>query len=215
MGDTDLSEQGSYNKMKKMLILLAAATVGFPAQAQDWAGLYGGGAFAFESIGLNDLSYGDGPVDLNGAGLGLFAGYTFQSDKVVFGVELAVTNHSGEASDGDFLMPATALNSTAVRGRVGFASGKMLPYIAVGSYRTKFKVDHEGNGDPADFGGETAKGTGLAVGVDWTLTDHSFLRVEVESIRYKDVSINFYEETDTHNYQMDARRLVVGYAVRF
>lgn len=201
--------------MKNLLILLAAAMFGSPAQAQDWAGLYGGGALTYDSIGLNDLSYGDGPVDLNGAGLGLFVGYNFQNDKMVYGVELAVTKHSGEASDGDFLLPATALNSAALRGRLGFITGKMLPYVALASYRTKFEADHEGNGDPADFGGDKAKGTGLALGIDWTLTERSFLRVEVETIRYRDVSIDFYDDSDTHEYDMDGRRLIVGYAVKF
>lgn len=183
--------------------------------AQDWTGLYGGGALSYDSIGLNDLSYGNGPVDLNGAGLGLFAGYNFQSDTFVYGVELAFSKHSGEASDGAFMLPATALNSAALRGRVGFVTGKMLPYVAVGSYRTKLEVDHEGNGDPVDFGGVTAKGTGLALGMDWTLTDRSFLRVEVEAIRYEDVSIEFYDRTDPHDYDLDAGRLTVGYAIKF
>jgi outer membrane immunogenic protein len=201
--------------MKKKLILLGAVAVGSPVGAQDWTSFYGGGTLAYDATALTDLSYGDGPADLNGAGLGLFAGYNLQRGNLVYGVELAVTKHSGEASDGDFLQPATALNSAALRGRVGYVTGRMLPYVAVGSYRSKFEVDHEGNGDPTDFGDETAKGTGLALGVDWTLKDRTFLRVEIESVHYKDGTIDFYDGSDPHDYDMDARRLVVGYAMNF
>jgi outer membrane immunogenic protein len=201
--------------MKSMLIMLAVATTAAPALAQDWSGLYGGAALSYDAVELNDLSYGDGPVDLNGAGLGLFAGYNFQSGNFVYGAELSLTKHSGEGFDGDYLEPATALSSMALRGRVGFVTGNMLPYLALGAYRTKFEADHDGSGDPADIWDETASGTGLALGVDWTLSDSSFLRVEIETIRYKDDSIGFYDGSDPHDYELDARRLTVGYAMRF
>jgi outer membrane immunogenic protein len=201
--------------MKKTLSLLAFLCLGSAASAQDWSGLYAGGALSYDAIELNDLSFGDGPVDLNGAGLGLFVGYNFQSGNLVYGAELAVTKHSGESFDGDYLEPATALSSAALRGRVGFVTGDMLPYLAVGIYRTKFEADHAGNGNPADIWGETARGTGLALGVDWTLTESSFVRVEVESIRYSDDSIGYYSGTDPHDYELDARRLTVGYAMKF
>lgn len=201
--------------MKSTAILLAATMISTPALAQDWSGLYGGAALSYDSIELNDQSYGDGPVDLNGAGVGLFVGYNLQAGNFVYGAELAFAKHSGEGSDGDYLEPATALSSTALRGRVGFVTGNMLPYLALGAYRTKFEADHGGAGDPADIWGETASGTGLALGVDWTLSDSSFLRVEIESIRYNDDSIGFYGGSDPHDYEMDARRLTVGYAMRF
>lgn len=107
-----------------------------PAAVQNWSGFYVGGTLSYDSFSVNDLSYGDGPVDLNGAGLGLFAGYNFQAGNLVYGAELAAIKHSGEGDDGDFLHPATALHSVSLRGRIGFVMVNMLPYLAVGATRT-------------------------------------------------------------------------------
>jgi outer membrane immunogenic protein len=200
--------------MTRTLGFLALLCLGTSASAQDWSGFYAGGTLSYDSITANDLSYGDGPVDLNGAGLGIFAGYNLQSGNLVYGAELSAIKHSGEGDDGDYLRPATALHSLSLRGRIGFATGKMLPYLAVGATRTTWEADHEGNGDPADVWDDTASGTSVALGVDWSLSDTSFLRVEVEKTRYGEDEIDFYNG-DIHEYDMDATRLSIGYAMRF
>ena len=201
--------------MKSALVLLAVTTNGSSAFAQDWSGSYGGATLSYDAIVLNDVSYGYGPVDLNGAGFGAFVGHNFQSGNLVYGAELAFAKHRGEAFDGSHLQPATALSSASLRGRIGFATGRMLPYLAVGAYRTKFEADHDGLGSPGNIMGETANGTGLALGLDWTVSERSFLRVEVESIRYRNDTIGFGGGSDPHDYELDARRLTVGYAIRF
>ncbi|WP_374391639.1 outer membrane protein [Tabrizicola sp.] len=195
----------------RLLFLLCLAT---PAAAQDWSGFYAGGALSYDSISPNDLSYGDGPVDVNGAGLGLFAGYNFQSGNLVYGAELAATKHSGESDDGNYLRPATALHSLALRGRIGFVSGKMLPYLAVGATRTSWQANHAGSGLDADVWDDTATGTSIALGLDWSLSERSFVRFEIERTNYGEDQIDFYNG-DIHNYEMDATHISVGYAMRF
>jgi outer membrane immunogenic protein len=200
--------------MKASVCLFAAATLATPAVAQDWTGFYAGGVLSYDSISPNDLSYGDGPVDLNGAGIGAFAGYNFQAGSLVYGAELGATVHSGEGFDGDYLEPASALHSLALRGRIGFVTGNMLPYLAVGATRTKWEANHDGSGDPSDVFADTATGTSIALGVDWSLSEKSFLRIEVERTRYGEDEIDFYNG-DIHDYEMDATRLSLGYAMRF
>lgn len=200
--------------MKTTTQLLALLCLATPVSAQDWSGFYAGGALGYDSITANDLSYGDGPVDLNGTGFGLFAGYNFQSGNLVYGAELAAIKHSGEGDDGNFLRPATALHSLALRGRIGFVTGKVLPYLAIGAIRTAWEADHWGSGLPADTWGDTATGTSVALGLDWSLSDKSFLRIELEKTRYGEDQIDFYNG-DLHTYDMDATRISVGYAMRF
>ena len=185
-----------------------------PVAVQNWSGFYAGGTLSYDSFSVNDLSVGDGPVDLNGAGLGLFAGYNVQSGNLVYGAELAAIKHSGEGDDGEFLSPATALYSVSLRGRIGFVTGKMLPYIAVGETRTSWEADAGGGGLDADVWGDKATGTSVALGVDFSLTDRSFLRAEVEATRYGQDEIDFYDG-DIHEYDMDATRFSIGYALRF
>lgn len=201
--------------MKKTTRLLALLCLATPASAQDWSGFYAGGALGYDSVTATDLSYGDGPVDLNGAGLGLFAGYNFQSGRLVYGAELAAAKHSGEGDDGNYLRPVAALHSLGLRGRIGFVTGKMLPYLAIGVTRTALEDDHVGNGDPADLATETATGTSVALGVDWSLTDKSFLRIEIESTRYSEDQLDFYGGSHFHDYGLDATRVSIGYAIRF
>jgi outer membrane immunogenic protein len=200
--------------MKFATSLLALGVLASPALAQDWSGFYAGGSLSYDSISPNDLSYGDGPVDLNGVGLGLFTGYNFQSGNMVYGAELGAIKHSGEGFDGDYLQPATALHSLTLRGRIGFVTGDMLPYLAIGATRTQWEANHEGSGDPADVWGDTATGTSVALGMDWSLSATSFLRVEVERTNYGDDEITFFD-TDVHDYEMDATRFSIGYAMRF
>lgn len=185
-----------------------------PAAVKNWAGFYAGGALSYDSFSVDDLSYGDGPVDLNGAALGLFAGYNLQAGSLVYGAELAAIKHSGEGDDGDYLRPATALHSVSLRGRIGFVTGNMLPYLAVGATRTNWEADHDGSGVASDIWGDKATGTSFALGVDWSLADRSFLRLEVEHTRYGQDEIDFYNG-DIHDYEMDATRVSVGYALRF
>lgn len=201
--------------MKKTTRLLALLCLATPASAQDWSGFYAGGALGYDSITANDLGYGDGPVDLNGAGFGLFAGYNIQSGSLVYGVELAAIKHSGEGDDGDYLRPASALHSLALRGRIGFVTGKMLPYLALGTTRTTWEADHSGNDNPGDLWEDTAKGTSVALGLDWSLGDKSFLRIEVERTRYGEDQMGFYNGADPHGYELDATRVSLGYAMRF
>jgi outer membrane immunogenic protein len=184
------------------------------AQAQDWTGFYAGGALSYDTIEINDLSFGDGSVDMTGPSPVLFAGYNFQSGNLVYGAELLVVSQSGDADDGDFLRPATADGSTQIRGRIGYVSGDVLPYLAIGATSTRVKVDHEGNGNHADFADNTSSGTSVALGLDWAMNERSFVRFEVESTSYSDDTLVFYGD-DPHEYSLDATRISVGYAYRF
>jgi outer membrane immunogenic protein len=194
--------------------LLALIGLGSPALAQDWSGFYAGGTLNYDQIEVNDLTYGDGPVDLDGAGIGIFAGYNLQSGNLVYGAEVMAATHSGEGDDGDFLVPASAEWSLGLRGRVGFVTGRMLPYLSVGLTRTAWEADHEGNGLAEDIWGDKANGTSIALGVDWSMGERSLVRFEVERTRYGENEINFYGD-DIHEYDMDATRVSVGYALQF
>lgn len=200
--------------MKKSAPFLALICLATPSFAQDWSGFYLGGALAHDAITIQGEAP-DPAIDLSGAGFGLFAGYNIQSGNLVFGAELAVAKHSGEGNDGNYMQPATAQHSLALRGRIGFAAGKVMPYLALGAVRTAWKADHNGNGFPSDMADETATGTSVALGIDWALNDRSFLRVEVERTRYGQDLIVFDGGSDPHEYEMDTTRVSVGYAIRF
>jgi outer membrane immunogenic protein len=184
------------------------------AHAQDWTGFYAGGSLSYDTIEINDLSFGDGPVDITSTSPGFFAGYNFQSGNLVYGAEILVISQSGDADDGNFLRPATADGSTQFRGRIGYVYGDVLPYLALGATRTRIEADHEGNGDDVDLAYDLASGTSIALGADWAVNEKSFVRFEVEKTSYSDDTLLFYRN-DPHDYSLDATRISVGYAYRF
>jgi len=200
--------------MKKTSPFLALICLATPSFAQDWSGFYLGGALSHDAITIQGEAP-DPAIHPDGAGFGLFAGYNIQSGNMVFGAELAAAKHSGEATDGNYMQPATTKHSLSLRGRIGFAAGKVMPYLALGATRTAWKADHNGSGFAADMADETATGTSVALGIDWSLNDRSFLRLEVERTRYGQDLIIFDGGSDPHEYEMDATRVSVGYAIRF
>jgi outer membrane immunogenic protein len=200
--------------MKMICGALTLVCLGSAALAQDWTGFYVGGALSYNTIEIEDLSFGDGPVEITGTSPVLFAGYNFQSGNLVYGAEALVNSQSGEADDGEFLRPASADGTTQIRGRIGYVYGDVLPYLALGATRTRIEADHEGDGNDADLGYDIASGTSVALGLDWAINERSFLRLEAETTSYSDDTLVFYRD-DPHDYSLDATRISVGYAYRF
>jgi outer membrane immunogenic protein len=198
----------------KMYGAVALLFLSGAAQAQDWTGFYVGGSLSYDTIEINDLSFGNGPVDISGISPVLFAGYNFQSGNLVYGVEALVIDQSGDADDGNFLRPATADGSTQIRGRIGYVYDNVLPYLAIGATSTRIKVDRGGNGNPADLTDDSASGTSVALGLDWSLNEKSFVRFEVETTSYSDGTLLFSGSSPL-DYNLDASRISVGYAYRF
>lgn len=134
----------------KLAIILAAMslpTASLPALAQDFSGIYGGVDLISDRFDAEDLSYGPGPVDANGLGVGVFAGYNWQSGNIVFGPELYLTSHSADCNDGAYFLPFSAKRSMGVKARLGYTIGNIMPYLSVGTVRTKVEADHTGGGD--------------------------------------------------------------------
>ena len=195
-------------------LLVPQITAVQTASAQDWAGPYAGGQLSWDNFAVEDRNYGTGPKTINGAGFGVFGGYNFQSGPWVYGPELQLTKHSAEGDVDEYFLPATIESSVGLRARVGYATGKTLPYLAIGAASTRWNADHEGLGNPADFGHATARGISVALGVDVAMQANSFLRIEVETTRYNDSDILFHE-VDPHGYGLNNTRISVGYAIRF
>ncbi len=197
-------------KLAIIFVAMSLPALAAPAVAQDFSGLYAGGNLSLDRFDAQDLSYGPIPVDVNGIGFGVFAGYNWQSGNFVFGPELFAAKHNADGDDRSFFLPFTAKHSYGLKARLGYTVGKTMPYLSVGAVRTKVEADHNGAGMLAD---DTASGVSFGLGADWAMTDHSFLRVEVERTNYKDDSFDW--SGDIHDYSLDRTSLSVGYAFRF
>ncbi len=184
---------------------VAASVMSTPSFS--WNGAYVGGQIGY-GFGKSKLTDNPDPSDSeapnstsfkpNGFLGGIYAGYNFNvGNSVILGVDgdFSYDNlkKSISAFDSDLNMNASAESklqwSSAVRGRVGYAVDRFLPYIAggvaFGNVKNTVSIDNY-----TYSGSKTMTGWTLGAGLDYAATDNVILRFEY---RYTDFGKkNFY-----------------------
>jgi outer membrane immunogenic protein len=177
--------------MKKFLlagvVIISASTAAMAADlavpvdpVYDWTGFY---------LGLNaGVAWNNSDVDFDGGGLavglvdgiegdqteftgGVEAGYNWQMDSIVFGLE-ADFNYLGFDESEDFVLGAATASVDfkadwfgTVRGRIGFAADNFLFYGTGGLAYGHAKIE----GDLDDGAGNTLSGDDSSVNWGWTI----------------------------------------------
>lgn len=200
--------------MKGIAILLTTTLIASTAQAQDWTGFYAGGGFAFDSMTAEDVTYGEGEFGVDGAALMAFGGYAMQSGAFVFGPEIVLSMSGATGDDGDYQQPFEAGMSGEIRGRLGYTTGKMLPYLALGYVRTKTTSNHSGSGLAADEATKSVSGVGMAIGVDYMISPTTFMRAEYQHVNYNDFTLTYYG-SDDHDMTLSNERVSVAFGMKF
>ena len=153
-------------------------------EAHDWRGSYfgiqGGGVFgsdaAISGPIANPTTFFNGS-NLDGVHGGIFGGYNFQSGNIVFGID---NDFSFTSSDTVFAFEtSTDLRTlSSVRGRVGYAFDRVLPYVtgglAYGNVRFRSAQLSESQfqfGWTAGAGVETALTDYVSARVQYTYSD--------------------------------------------
>jgi len=181
----------------------------------DWSGGYAGAAVGYSDMTVEDLSFGPGQFSPDGASIGGFVGYNFQHGSLVFGPELGLFSSQADGTDGAFMRPFELRNSIELRGRVGYAMGRALPYLALGVVSSEFWADHAGANNPADFASARFTGVTLAAGVDVMVSNSMFVRGEIQAVQYNDDTLPFYAGTDPHTIDARDTRVSIGVGWRF
>lgn len=193
-----------------------------PAAAYDWSGFYVGGnagadwqrgSFVSDNVSCFTLGCGTGLSHLGtvpeeaalgtstntrtGFTFGGLAGYNWQMNALVFGVEADLNYLGGTPSNGGNIViggtPITLINSAnarwlaTARGRVGYASDRTLLYVTGGAAFTHVKYsqsysDNLGPGATTPFmttsASATKTGYALGGGAEYALTDNWLVRAE-------------------------------------
>jgi outer membrane immunogenic protein len=151
------------------------APAAYVAPIYNWTGLYlglnaGGG---WGNSNWTDAATSSGDFDTSGALIGGTLGYNWQTGQVVFGVEtdLAWSNIDGN-TPAAFCAGCTTENNwlSTVRGRVGFAMDRVLPYITGGVAFGDIEAHVPGfSGDSSTEAGWTlGGGLEVALAANWT-----------------------------------------------
>ncbi|MBW9117703.1 porin family protein [Rhizobium cauense] len=184
---------------------IPAAPVAAAAPSFTWTGAYFGidGGAGFLNGDFSVSGVGSESEDFNGGLFGAFAGYNFQFDSIVVGID---GNFEHNWNDKDFLGASIGTDwSGAVRGRVGYAFDHALFYGAAGWTATRGFVDVPG----FDKETETFNGYTVGAGVDYSFTNNIFVRGEY---RYND-----YGDKDILgvNVDLDQHVVKIGLGVKF
>jgi outer membrane immunogenic protein len=220
-------------------ILRGGFSEGLGRPVTNWQGIYVGGQVSYGSVtskvpgGLNadmqgtffppaGLSYNWQPLgnahDIN-TGYGAFAGYNWQWDDVILGVEgnyihdgfRSSTTATGFTFQSDNVTVATQTNSVAtvklsdfgsLRLRAGYAIGCFLPYAFVGAGFGSQTVDRAISANPppirpgwaTDSSSKLIYGYSAGFGVDTQLIGGLFARAEYE---YRRITSNI--ESNVHS----------------
>jgi outer membrane immunogenic protein len=160
---------------------------------KNWQGFYVGGHGAYLS---SDTAYANPTTptqSLDGALLGLQAGYNWQLGNVVLGAEADVSfgNIKDAVRDGNFLSYNGKIDTMGtVRGRLGYSFGAVMPYLTAGYAWANVE---QGSSCPAaaPFGlcagtgpftvgsNETMKGWAYGGGVEWAIARQWSLKAEL------------------------------------
>ena len=203
-------------KLMRNGLVVACALVMAPVSAQaEWAGPYAGGYLTHDSGDAQDITYGSGPFDIDGTGVGVFGGYNFQYGAFVVGGELDLSLGRISGEDGDYQLPLTIDRTIAVDLRAGYDMGQVMPYVTVGLVRGSYTSDHAGANNSADFATGTLDGMSYGIGVDWKVSDRSFVRVEALRTEFDGADFDYYAGDFHTMAPTSVTSFRFGYAMRF
>jgi outer membrane immunogenic protein len=184
-----------------MVPIASAADIEAPVPVYDWSGFYIGGHLGYGEanysgdFGTSDPEEPDpDDLDLKGIVGGLQAGWNWQADSLVFGIEADVTftdwsdKQKNEEEDTEYIEGDIDLLAT-LRARAGFAVDNLLLYVTAGGaiadaeYDATDEEEDPGSQDNVDF---DDIGFVIGGGAEWGVDDRWTLRVEALYYSFND-----------------------------
>lgn len=187
-------------------ILMASSAIAADVEAPapyDWSGLYLGlhAGYLWGDVDVEEEGEpGGGGGDIDGFVGGALAGFNYQLDPLVLGIEgdFGFTDVDGDgvvALEPDY---SYELNWNAhIRARAGFALDRALIFVAGGLAIADLDIDQEGG----DVPGGSYYGFSIGGGIDYAFTDELIGRIEY---LHDDFGTKDYEEDD-EDYSADLK----------
>jgi outer membrane immunogenic protein len=172
------------------------------ASTYDWTGLYLGihGGYGFGKF--DDETFGPNNANVDGFAGGLLAGYNYQVNSLVLGLEADATlsDINGDNLPAGFIEDFDVDSMFSVRGRFGFAIDTIMPYITGGVAIADADAQH--TGDIGDVS-KTHFGWTIGAGIEWAATDHIRVRGEFLHSDFGNKTYSFFGGTDPHSLDLD------------
>jgi outer membrane immunogenic protein len=158
-----------------------APEIAYETPAQDWSGIYLGVLLGY-SFGEADVGGLPSP-DIDGFDGGAYAGYNYQVDNFVFGVEGDALLSGVDGSTGGVNVEQNW--SGSLRARAGYSLESFLLYGTGGLALAGFEASSGGNSDS-----DTHLGWTIGAGVEGMITENVTARVEYRYTDYEDKTYN-------------------------
>ncbi|MBN9046866.1 MAG: porin family protein [Rhizobiales bacterium] len=182
---------------------------------------YGWGKSSFDDgyDGYNGYRRSDDPSSLSPSGFigGIYAGYNFDiGSNVILGIDgdINYANQKGSFDFDDGLNSASVTSelqwSGSVRGRMGYAAGRFMPYLAGGVAFGQVKNSIRLNDDRWDSS-RTLTGWTIGGGVDYAATDNIVLRLEYRYTDFGRRDFSFDDLSSSNRFRSNDIRLGVAY----
>jgi outer membrane immunogenic protein len=166
----------------------------------SWAGLYVGAQIG---RGWGQTQYSQfphaspaglvSPMDLSGATGGAYVGYSFQFGSLVAGIEADAAKSWIRSQSvwvaADQMVRTEFDWSASIRGRLGYAIGRVMLYITAGVTIARINFPYTRISDPGGDNEQTRTGWTAGAGLEFALADNLIFRGEY---RYTDFGENFY-----------------------
>ena len=174
-----------------------------PVATYSWSGAYLGAYGGYTKGKLQ--STGTRLLDPDGLGGGVYGGYNFQSDNIVYGLEGDIGYSGAKDSDAVSGLSAKQGFNGAVKGRLGYDLGPALLYGSAGVAATKFKANDGTTSDSNTHIGWTA-----GVGTEYKLTDNISTRLEYNYQDFNDKDYNLTAGSVPVDFKSHNVRIGVG-----
>ena len=222
--------------MRTPLFILLATSVAAPAMAQD--GNFSG--FRLEAIAGYDNTTADADGDfspgtqdmfddgsgqgLDGVLYGVGAGYDYQMDNFVIGVEGELTDSTAGEDDDDAFGPGSRASFEAERdiyvgARAGvLVSPRGLLYAKGGYTNARFGLDADDGAGFSDSYDATLDGFRVGAGFEYLLSDNVYGKVEYRYSNYSDLEVDVADTNinfDDFDVNTDRHQVVAGVGIRF
>lgn len=184
----------------------------------DWSGPYIGiqGGYGWaeleEAEGTDLFEFGDS-VDVDGGFLGIHAGYNFQWDRLVLGVEGDINK---AWMDEDFIWGGDEIGSVEIdwfgslRARLGFAADRTLFFATAGVATADLQMDLPvGPGSDS----ETFTGWTAGLGVEHAFRENWLARAEYRYYDFGDGT--FFSGADAEDLDLTMHAISIGLSYKF
>ncbi len=200
---------------------IAADMIAAPADTPEWtwqgpyAGIFGAGTL--EHYKIHEPNIGASATHSPGsATIGGFAGYNFQSGKIVYGVEGELGYRFRKNTFNDVPGPGVLDASTglfgSLKGRVGMDMGAYMPFFTAGVTAAKLKTFYPGGDAERDA---TLVGGIVGAGLDVALTHNVFLRGEYDFSFFGKKSLEYCGGGCSLEHTLQTHDFRVGVAMKF